>query len=169
MEKIRSFLFMLLTPKSLCSFTPPAKDRAKYIKRSLRGLLSPAPPLPPSVAAGNPANLPLHVEVKRTFVTEHSEQLSENFSSKSFTAVLWKKSMKQSLHLSITLFMLHSSYLLLSCGRHADLCVLSGSLLWPCFQHKTEREIEPLPPQMCSGSSSVASVSISAINFRLPD
>lgn len=77
--------------------------------------------------------------------------------------------MKQSLHLSITLFMLHSSYVLLSCGWHADLCVLSGSLLWPCFQHKTEREIEPLPPQMCSGSSSVASVSISAINFRLPD
>lgn len=91
MEKIRSFLFMLLTPKSLCSFTPPAKDRAKYIKRSLRGLLSPAPPLPLSVAAGNPANLPLHMEVKRAFVTEHSEQLSENFSSKSFTAVLWKK------------------------------------------------------------------------------
>lgn len=169
MEKIKSFLFMLLKPKSLCSFTPLAKDRTKYIKRSLHGLLSPAPPLPLSAAAGNPAHLPLYVKVKRAFVTVHLEQLSKSFPSKPFPAVLWKKGMRQSLHLSTTLFMLHSNYLLLSCGQDVGLCMLSGSFLWPCFQYKIEREIESPLPQMCSCSSSVASVSVSAINFRLPD
>lgn len=169
MEKIKSFLFMLLKPKSLCSFTPLAKDRTKYIKRSLRGLLSPTPPLPLSAAAGNRAHPPLYVKVKRAFVTVHLEQLSMSFPSKPFSAVLWKKGMKQSLHLSITLFTLHSSYLLLSCGQDVGLCMLSGSFLWPRFQYNTEKEIEPPFPHMCSCSSSVASVSVTAMNFWLPD
>lgn len=107
------------------------------------------------------------MKVKRTFVTVHLEQLSKSFPSKPFSAVLWKKGVRQSLHLSVTLFMLHSSYLLLSCGQHVGLCMLSGSFLWPRFQYKIEREIEPPLPQVYSCSNSVASVSVSAINFWL--
>lgn len=91
MEKIKSFLFMLLKPKSLCSFTPLAKDRTKYIKRSLRGLLSPTPPLPLSAAAGNRAHPPLYVKVKRAFVTVHLEQQLYEFSQQTILSSPLKK------------------------------------------------------------------------------
>lgn len=91
-EKITSFIHVAETNKSLFFHPPNQRWDKTYHKISLHGLVSPASSfrsLP--VATRNPANPPLCMKMKRSFLTAHLERLSKNFSSKPCTTALWKR------------------------------------------------------------------------------